>query len=44
MKVLKKIDNKMEAYRNKDYDLADVAISGMVGICIGVGVCLIISL
>jgi len=44
MNVFKKIDNKMEIYRNKSFDLADITMSGMIGIIIGVVLCLIISL
>ena len=36
MNVLKKIDNRLEMYRNKNYDLADVAIVGFIGAIIGV--------
>ena len=36
MNIFKKIDSKMEVYRNKNYDLADVAIAGMLGTIIGV--------
>ena len=44
MNVLKKLDKKMEIYRNKNYDIADIVISGTVGCCIGIVFCLIISI
>ena len=36
MNVFKKIDNRLEIYRNKNYDLADIAIVGYIGMIIGV--------
>ncbi|GAH60315.1 unnamed protein product [marine sediment metagenome] len=36
MNALKKIDNRLEIYRNKDYDIADIAIVGFIGAIIGV--------
>jgi hypothetical protein len=44
MNVLKRIDKKMEIYRNKNYDLANIITSGMIGCCIGVSICILISL
>ena len=44
MNVLKRMNSKMDIYRNKNYDLADIAVSGVIGCCIGVGICIIISL
>jgi len=36
MNIFKKIDSKMEIYRDKDYDLADLVIAGGIGTIIGV--------
>ena len=36
MNVLKKIDSRLEIYRNKDYDLADIAIVGFIGAIVGI--------